>query len=377
MNNLRIAWLLTSGFYYWHPMLSHLAKIFPQMRAFTAKWRGYAPGFENSFQVQVVGERKIFKITKSATGYGTSFTYLPLSIVNCLMEFQPQVIFANSFGIWTAIALLLKPIGKWKVVIAYEGSSPAVDYRHSPTRLAVRSRMLRMADACITNTKAGRSYLIDILQAIPQKVFVHPYEVPDRESLLKAPETSDMVELPRPIFLFGGSIIPRKGLHLLLEACALLHQQGNSNYSLVVVGDGVQRPELEKFCQEQNLTECVRWIGRVDYDRLGAYFRQADVFVLPTLEDTWALVVLEAMAIGKPVICSRQAGAAELVIDGENGYCFDPNDVKRLAEILSQFIADPQLTTSMGQKSQELIAKYSPEAAAKFLADVTAFVIKK
>jgi glycosyltransferase involved in cell wall biosynthesis len=236
--------------------------------------------------------------------------------------------------------------------------------------------MLRMADACITNTQAGRSYLIDILQAAPKKVFVHPYEVPDREALVRAPDANEMVGLPRPIFLFVGSIIPRKGLHLLLEACALLHQQGDKNYSLVIVGDGVQKPELEKFCQERNLNDCVRWVGRVDYDRLGAYFRQADVFVLPTLEDTWALVVLEAMVIGKPVICSRQAGAAELVIEGENGYCFDPDDVKRLAEILNQFIADPQLVRSMGQRSQEIMAKYSPEAAAKFLADVTAFVIK-
>jgi glycosyltransferase involved in cell wall biosynthesis len=375
-HELKIAWLLTSGFYYWHPMLSHLAKIFPQMRAFTAKWRGYAPGFENSFDVEVVGERKIFQLTKSATGYGTSFTYLPLSIVNSLIRFQPQVIFSNSFGIWTAIALLLKPIGKWKVVIAYEGSSPTVDYRRSPTRLAARRAMVGVADACITNTQAGKSYLIDILQAPPQKVFAHPYEVPSAEALARSTAASEIVGLPHPIFLFVGSIIPRKGIHLLLEACALLSQQGNSNYSLVVVGDGVQKPELEKFCQERNLTDCVHWIGRVDYDRLGAYFGQADVFVLPTLEDTWGLVVLEAMAMGKPAICSRQAGAAEIVIDGENGYCFDPHDVKRLADLMSQFIKDPQLATSMGQKSQELMIKYSPEAAAKFLAEVTALAIE-
>ena len=64
-----------------------------------------------------------------------------------------------------------------------------------------------------------------------------------------------------------------------------------------------------------------------------------------------------------------------MVIDGENGYCFEPNDVKGLVEIMSQFIRNPSLADSMGHKSQELMAQHSPEAAAQFLAEVTAFVL--
>ena len=376
--DLRIAWLLTSAFYYWHPTLSELAKLFPKMTAFAANWRGYASGFEDSFTVEVVGQRKVIPLAKASTGYGSSFTYLPLNIVNRLLQFKPHVIFSNSFGMWTLLALLSKPLGKWEVVIAYEGSSPSVDYRNSAVRLAVRRAMVRAADACISNSHAGKAYLTKVLKVEESRVFVQPYEVPAANSLSGnlEEEQPSLPQLQQPVFIVVGGIIPRKGLDQLLEACAILQRQGCDDYTLLVVGDGPQREELQSFTQKNDLTKCMQWAGRVDYNHLGAYFRKADVFVLPTLEDTWGLVLLEAMVLGKPILCSKWAGAAELVIDGENGYCFDPYEPAKLAELMRRFIDEPDLAASMGHKSEQLMTQYTPEAAAKFLSEVTSFVLK-
>lgn len=377
MSNTRIAWLLTSSFYYWHPMLSCLTQLSPKTIAFAANWRGYAQGFENSFAVEVVGQRKIVPITNSETSYGSNFTYLPINIVNHLFRFKPQVIFSNSFGIWTILALLFKPLGRWRVVIAYEGSSPGVDYRNSLSRLAVRRAMVQAADACITNSHAGKNYLIDILNTPVEKVFVHPYEVPSASKLLesaKAVELGDLVSKP-PVFVFVGSLKARKGLHLLLKACALLKKQGCDDYTLWVVGDGPQRQELEIFCQQHGLTECVQWIGQVDYNCVGAYFHKADVFVLPTLEDTWGVVVLEAMAMGKAVLCSQFAGASELVLSNENGYVFDPNDQQGMATAMFHFMEDRKLSDRMGQRSAQIMRQYTPEFAAEFMTKVVSFVL--
>jgi glycosyltransferase involved in cell wall biosynthesis len=379
MDNLRIAWLLTSAAYYWHPMLSHLAKLFPQTTAFAANWRGYAPGFEDSFQIEVVGERKIIPILKDVKSYGTNFTYMPLNIINRLLKFKPNVIFSNSFGIWTILALLLKPLGKWRVVIAYEGSSPGVDYRNSLVRLSVRRNMVQVADACITNSHVGKAYLTEVLNADQRRVFVHPYEVPAAKSMLGEENLAelDLSLYKQPIFLFVGSITPRKGLHLLLEACAMLQQQGCDRYTLLVVGSGEQREELETFTQGKGLGDRVQWVGQVNYAKLGAYFAKADVFVLPTLEDTWGMVVLEAMVLGKPILCSKWAGASELAIDGENGYCFDPYEPNKLAELMRRFIDNPYLAVAMGEKSKQLMEQYTPESAAQFLNQVISFVSKQ
>jgi len=379
MDDLRIAWLLTSAAYYWHPMLSDLAKLSPKMTAFAANWRGYALGFENSFNVEVVGERKIIPILKDTEGYGTNFTYMPLTIVNRLLRFKPQIIFSNSFGVWTILALLFKPLGKWRVVIAYEGSSPGVDYRNSPVRLSVRRTMVRCADACITNSRAGKVYLTEVLNADLNHVFVHPYEVPAANSMLGEKHLAELnlSHYQQPVFLFVGSITPRKGLHKLLEACAVLQKQGCDRYTILIVGGGLQQEELETFSQENELGDRVQWAGKVDYSKLGMYFTKADVFILPTLEDTWGMVVLEAMVLGKPILCSKWAGASELAIEGENGYCFDPNDPKKLAELMRRFIDNPNLATLMGEKSKHFMAQYTPEAAAQFLSKVTSFVLEQ
>lgn len=375
--NLRIAWLLPSAFFYWQPAISKLAQIFPQTTVFTGLWQGFAPGFENSFAVEVL-ERKVIQLTRTSTGYGNNFTYLPLNIVSRLIRFKPHLIFTSSFGVWTMLALLLKPLAKWRVVIAYEGSSPSVDYRGSAPRLALRRAMVKAADALITNSKAGKAYLIDILKAKESNVFHQPYEVPATTALVgctKEDKHSNLHQLQRPVFLFVGGIIPRKGLHLLLEACVVLQKQGYRNYTLLVVGDGAQRQELEAFSQTHELADCVKWAGRVNYGNLGAYFNSADVFVLPTLEDTWGVVVLEAMALGKPVLCSKWAGAAEMVIEGENGYLFEPQQPEELAKVMRRFIEQPNLSKSMGDKSQQLMAQHTPEVAAQFLAKVTSFAV--
>ncbi|EAW35504.1 glycosyltransferase family 4 protein [Lyngbya sp. PCC 8106] len=372
MKNHRIAWLLTSAFYYWHPPLAELTKLFPETTAFVANWRGYSPGFEDSFKIDIVGERKIIPIMKSSQGYGYSFTYLPLNIVNRLLKFKPDVVFSNSFGIWTMLALLLKPLGKWRVVIAYEGSSPSIDARNSAPRLAIRRAMVKAADACISNSQAGKAYLTEILDAQTERVFVHPYEVPAVQALFSQSSDSQVFSQSwkKPVFIYVGSIIPRKGLNFLLDACTHLKKQGHTNYTVIIVGDGDQQEELKQFCQENELNDCVQWIGRVKYGELGAYFQKSDVFVLPTLEDTWGMVILEAMILGKPILCSKFAGASELIKEGENGYCFDPYTPEQLAELMMSCIHNPEQNAKMGEQSEQIMTQYTPEAAAHFLSNV-------
>ena len=375
-HNFRIAWLLPVAWFYWQPVISQFTQLFPQTKVFTGLFPGFARGFENSFAVEVVGEFQVIEMVRETTSYGSSFTYLSPRIIFRLLRLKPHAIFTSSFGIWTILALLLKPLCWWRVIIAYEGSSPSVDYRNSAMRLLVRRLMVKFADAYITNSQAGKAYLVEVLNANNNRVFVQPYEIPDPRTLATQENVElDTAQLQRPVFLFVGQIVPRKGLHVLLEACKILQQQGYREYTLQIVGDGSQREELEKFSQEHHLTDCVQWVGRVDYNLIGAYFRNADVFVLPTLEDTWGVVVLEAMLLGKPILCSTGAGTAELVVHGENGYVFDPNQPEKLAELMRQLIDRPIVINGMGKRSQQIVSQYNAEAASKCLAQVTNLVL--
>ena len=378
-NDCRIAWLfpgLKRGFY-WQPVLSEFTKRFPQTTIYTGNWPGYVAGFEGTFTVEVVGKTKFIETNLPEGGYSRGSYYVSPKIVSYLLQFKPQVIFAVSFSAWTLLALLFKPLGRWRVVIVYNGSSPNVDRRDSKIHLLYRRTMVRLADALITNSQAGKSYLTEVLGAKENCVFARPYGVPNSKALLKqqAEAKSRIPQLSHPVFLFIGVVEPRKGLSFLLEACHQLQQQGYPNYSLVVAGKGSQQEELQVFLEKHHLEERVHWAGWVDYAQLGAYFNIADVFVFPTLEDIWGMVLLEAMAFGKPVICSQWAGAKEIVVAGENGYIFDPYHPEELAQLMSRFIDNPHLISTMGEKSQQLIAPHNPEAAANFLAEVTSFVM--
>jgi len=375
IENLHVAWLLPVAWFYWQPSLSEFARLFPKTTVFTALFPGFAQGLEAAFQVEVVGRLQVIEVNRDDSSYGDNFTYLSLGIVGHLLRLRPQVIFSNSFGVWSILALMLKPLLWCRVIIAYEGSSPGVDYRHSALRLFVRRAMVWLADACVTNSQAGKDYLVDVLCAHRDQVFLQPYEIPDQNTLPGSEAiVGDLPSLQHPIFLFVGHLIPRKGLPLLLGACSLLKSRGY-NYSMWVVGDGIQQEELKDFCQKHGLSDRIHWAGRVSYDQIGSYFKGADVFVFPTLEDTWGVVTLEAMLMGKPILCSKGAGTSELVIHGENGYVFSPDNVDELADLMQRFLDNPALIEAMGARSQEIMAKYTPEAAAECLAKVIELVM--
>jgi glycosyltransferase involved in cell wall biosynthesis len=356
--------------------LSEFARLFPNTTVFTGLFPGFAKGLEGTLYVEVVGKFRVVEIHRDDSSYGDNFTYLSPRIIGHLLKLRPQVIFSSSFGVWTIFALLLKPILWSRVIIAYEGSSPGVDYRNSALRLFVRRLMVLLSDAYVTNSQAGKEYLIDVLYARRDRVFLQPYEIPDEKTLPGSGESSgDLSSTQRPVFLFVGHVIPRKGLSILLQACASLQARGYINYTLLVVGDGSQQSELEAFCQEHGLNDRIRWIGRVSYDKIGNYFKSADIFVFPTMEDTWGVVTLEAMLLGKPILCSKGAGTSELVAHGENGYVFSPNDSNELADLMQKFLDNPESIEVMGERSQQIMAQYTPVAAAQCLAEVTELVM--
>jgi glycosyltransferase involved in cell wall biosynthesis len=367
---------------YWQPVLDELTKFSEKVVLYTGRpWPGFDSQILSNSLIQVVGRTKRLTINKDKSDYAGGLMYLSLGIVRYLFKFRPHVVIASGFSVWTLLALLLKPVGKWRLVIAWEGSSPSVDFRSSKVRLFFRSIMASFADALITNSYVGKDYLIKFLGVKEDKITIRPYMVPDIKTLLQTFKSSDEkcthLSQKQRVFLYVGRIEQRKGLRQLLQACSILKKQGYYNYTLLVVGKGPQQEELESFCQAEELLNSIKWIGWIDYSSLGVYFSNADVFVFPTLEDTWGMVVLEAMAFGKPILCSKWAGASEILVDKENGYIFDPHCPETLAEAMKTLIDDSNLISSMGQKSQQLISEHTPEAAAKFFAEIAYLVMQK
>ena len=377
---VKVAWLLPVFWYYWQPTISEFTKLYPRTQVFTALFPGFSQGYENSVEVNLVGDFKVVNLERKAKGYGSNMTYLSPKIVKPLVEYRPDIVFTSSFGVWTILAIACKLIFRWQVIIAYEGSSPSVDYLHSPLRIWLRRIMVWLADGCITNTERGKKYLVKDLKANSDLVIAKPYEIPSLRSLQieNIPPQDLTTDLAtnlttthkKPIFLFVGRLIPHKGVSIILEACQILKASSNLACTVLIVGDGDQKSELEDYCQVHQLTDTVKLLGRVDYSSIAQYYQQADVFILPTWEDTWGVVTSEVMLFGKPVLCSVYAGSSELIEDGKNGYVFDPANPQQLADLMSKFIMNPDLVSRMGQQSQAVMQLHTPEQAAKSLSSI-------
>lgn len=382
--NYHIAWLLPSASAgaHWQPIWSEFLKAFPNTTFYTtAVWKEFDSTAPYAQAVKIIGEFKAFFLTRKTAGFGYQhgLMFLPLSIVYYLWVSKPDVVIANAFSIWSILAVSLKSVLGCKVIILYEGSTPNSDLKDSKVRSVSRRLLAPFVDAFIANNQGARQYLQEHLQVEPSKIFDRSYLVPEQGSLLTEPATYREIPkaLKQPTFIFIGQLILRKGLLQLLEACSLLRQQGHQNFSVLMIGDGSEQEALKQQTKELDLEEQIIWMGRCSYGCLGLYLKQSDVFVFPSLEDSWGMVVLEAMTFGKTILCSKGAGASEMVIHGENGYLFDPSKPEQLAELMQQLINQPELINAMGQKSQKLIAAHTPATVVSFFEQVISKITTK
>jgi glycosyltransferase involved in cell wall biosynthesis len=237
--------------------------------------------------------------------------------------------------------------------------------------------MARGYDLCLTNTQEALEFLRDFLHIPASRVVCRPYEVPDLDVLNHAGQSLVLApDRKRPVFLFAGVLVERKGLDCLLRAAESLKRRDVCNFSLSIVGSGDQYLELQRLAASLGLEQQISWLGHVPYDQMGAYYCECDVFVFPTREDIWGMVALEAMAFGKPIICSQYAGAREVVREGVNGFIVDPCDTEELACRMERFIREPELIGRFGAASRAIMVPHTSTAAAAMLAQTIRSVLR-
>lgn len=366
---VRVAWLFPSlaRAYYWQPVFKEFAARFPRTAIFTSIWPGFAAGFENAFEVHTLPGLGYVNLKKPVADSRRGFIWTPFSIVKKLAQFRPDVIFTSGFSGWTLCALLFKLFRSCRVIIYWEGcSAQSVGPSHIKTML--RRWIAHFADAAVSNADEGTIYLRDVIGMSQSKLLCHPCQVPDLSLLSSAAADASVPELTRPVFLYVGSISPRKGWQYLLDATLQLVARGIREFSVLFVGSGEQEDELQAAIKEHKLHDIVHHIGFVPYHNLGPYYRSADIFVTPSRADTWGVAVLEAMAFGKPVLCSKYVGTRQMISHGENGFVFDPFDPAQLADYMAMFIHDRSLIEGFGVSARRKIAPYTPSCAADALA---------
>lgn len=282
---------------------------------------------------------------------------------------KPDVLVSDGFFQWTYAPLLLR-MAHWngvKHIMCYE-KTKHTERNAGKWRLFYRRFVSRWIDAIDCNGVLTKSFITDIINYKKHLAFGHMAADTGgmAENVRNATEADLEVIRNRHnikglTFIYVGRLIPLKGIMQMLEAWK---QAAIKDSTLMLVGDGEQRGEIENFIRDNNLDN-VKLIGAINYDDLGPYYKAADCFIIPTLEDNWSLVVPEAMASGLPIACSIYNGCHPELVHPENGWTFDPLDTNDMVRVLNEISTCRDSLKNMGMESMRIVADHTPKHAAQ------------
>lgn len=242
----------------------------------------------------------------------------------------------------------------------------------------VKKYFISSASAWLSTGEKTTEYLLHY-GARKENIYIYPFTSLKNSDLLTDILSKDRKEKIKSklnikedkVVISVGQFIKRKGYDILLKACKNIDR----NVGMYIIGG---EPTEEYLQLKKNLNlENVHFVGFKTKDELKEYYMVADLFVLPTREDIWGLVINEAMAYGLPVITTdRCVAGLELVKDYENGFIVPVEETKPLTEKMNLILSDDIMRVNMAKRSLDKIRGYTIEIMAKRHIDIFNKIIK-
>ncbi len=268
-----------------------------------------------------------------------------LTLKNNLNELQPDVLFIYGYS-----ERIFRRVFFWakarKIATVLVSDSNFFDKRRNLFLEFMKKIIVSRFDAAFVAGTSASLYVQAL--GIPPERIVQGFDAVDNSffsarALEKRGIISEIRQkwnLPKKYFLFVGRFIKEKNLLRLLEAYQryLERNYGKARrWSLVLCGSGPEENPVNNFIQSlPNEVQCyISLYGLIKQPEIIDFYTCAACFILPSVSETWGLVVNEAMSCGLPVLVSKKAGCAvDLVVENCNGWCFDPYNVEELANLM-------------------------------------------
>ena len=306
---------------------------------------------------------------------------LTFGLMRTIKKIKPDVLITEGYFQWTPLVLLYGITHHIPVYLGYERT---LHTERNTGKLKIWQRKLfnKFFAGFLVNGSETKKYLLSLgvneerihiggmsadSTGFSQKVNDYQHQSIEK---LKMSVLGD--EKPNGLlYLFVGVVAERKGVSYLLSAWEE-HVKTQSDDLLMIVGDGNQLAELK---EKYGYLKSVRFAGRVEYEKIPQYYAIADVFILPTIEDNWSLVIPEAMACGLPVATSVYNGCyPELVHKDVNGITFDTYQQETIIEALDYFHLHD--LKKMGEESIRLEKNFNTENCAQRVYEAIINVLK-
>jgi glycosyltransferase involved in cell wall biosynthesis len=230
-----------------------------------------------------------------------------------------------------------------------------------------RTWAVRRAQHVFTPSAYLRGLVLD-WGVSPGRVTVSPNPAPAVPPLPSRDELRTTYALEGPTVAFAGRLMAAKALDVALASMALV-----PDARLVIVGDGPDRPALERQRDELGLGARVRFLGSRSREDVLRVFRAADCVLLSSRWENFPHVIVEALAVGTPVVATSVGGVPEVVHDGENGLLAPADDPEALADAIRRLLGDDELRARLAAAAAPSVEGYSSE---RLLGQIEAELVK-
>ena len=220
---------------------------------------------------------------------------------------------------------------KIKTYVTAHGSDMFNMYKNKSYMRSSIKNVLKKADVILSVSDAVKKEILKTdIEGLENKIRTH-YNSVDTDKF--SPNNKPVIEKhDLPIVLFVGNLVKAKNVDLLLES----KKQSSLEYELIIVGDGKLRKKLENRVKNENISDVTFMGARNDVEKI---IPACDVLVLPSFHESFGLVLLEALACGKPVIGSDVGGISEIITD-DVGLLINPHDSTSLTRAIDKIIGD-------------------------------------
>lgn len=290
------------------------------------------------------------------------FTYfINPTIIKEISKLKPEIVIAAGWDILAyQIAFFYCKLKRIKYVLWSGSTKYEKSWRRVVSKPLVKM-IVRNSDACIAYGTRAKEYL-ESLGAESKKIFIsfnttdiNRYRIlsgkyrKSKSSIKKKMNLGD-----KYIIMYYGQLIHRKGVDLLIDAYERVKNQYKVA-SLLIVGSGTLETEYKRIVYRRKLKDVV-FIKDPGDIKVCKYYAISDLFILPSREEVWGLVVNQAMASGLPIVVSDVSGSsADLILEGKNGYTFNSESSKDLCEKISRVLSSRKRSRLMGVKSQGVV----------------------
>jgi glycosyltransferase involved in cell wall biosynthesis len=190
----------------------------------------------------------------------------------------------------------------------------------------------------------------------PDRVSVLPNPLPQQRPTATRDELRHAFGFDGPTLAFAGRLTAQKSLRVALEAVA-----ANDGVTFVIAGDGDERAVLEETVDSLGIGDRVRFLGAQARARVLELFMAADASLLSSSWENFPHTVVEALAVGTPVIATATGGVAEVVHEGENGILVPVGDAQALGGAIARYLADADLQARLRAEAAASVAAYAPD----------------